>query len=649
MYTISKISSHSAIDFAAEELKKYLRMMMTECGNIEISYNPAAKTGFRLGLMQDFGLDVSDAMDAELDDILYINTDESGGIIAGDNPRSVLLAVYEYLRQNGCRWLFPGVDGEFIPMQEIKPVSYRHKPTSRYRGWCNEGSESQPTMIDAIDFMPKVGMNVFMIEFFIPTHYYSRYYNHTHNEENRAAEPVTNATILQWKRACESELSKRGLQLHDIGHGWGCESFGIDSIKEDANSLISDETRQFLALVNGVRKLPEREAKNSQFCMSNEMARRKVVTHVANYAERSTNVDYLHVWLGDGMNNHCECPKCAKKTTSDWYVILLNEIDAELTRRKLNTRLVFIVYNDTIWAPVEEKIKNTKRFTLLLATINRYFTKPLERPASLVEVEPYKRNSIKIPKDYEKTYSHFMNWKERAFNGASVSYDYHFWRYQYLDVGGIQLSKVINGDIRFYHENDINGAIEDGSQRSFFPTGLCFYAYARTLFDASLTHGEIAEDYMSHAFGEDWRRFYNYLEDLGNAFNFAYMEGSSPLAGTRSQWYNPEHAKSLERVNEIIENARSLVEKNYISDYRVRTVSVRLIEKHMTFASLFADAMRAKAVGDDDEADRLYKKMRIECGAFEAEYERWYDHGLAFRSLNRIFQSRTLNTEPVIF
>ena len=59
--------------------------------------------------------------------------------------------------------------------------------------------------------------------------------------------------------------------------------------------------------------------------------------------------------------------------------------------------------------------------------------------------------------------------------------------------------------------------------------------------------------------------------------------------------------------------------------------------------------MRAKAIGDDDETDRLYKKMRIECGAFEAEYERWYDHGLAFRSLNRIFQSRTLNTEPVIF
>ena len=176
MYKINKISSHSAVDYAAEELRKYLRMMMPECGNIEIKYAPEAKDGFRLGLMQDFGFDVSDADDVELDDILYIDTDKNGGVIAGDNPRSVLLSVYEYFRQNGCRWLFPGVDGEFIPMKEVEGVKYRFKPSMRYRGLCNEGSEFQSNMIEAIGFLPKVGMNVFMMEFFIPTSYYRRYY-----------------------------------------------------------------------------------------------------------------------------------------------------------------------------------------------------------------------------------------------------------------------------------------------------------------------------------------------------------------------------------------------------------------------------------------------------------------------------------------
>ena len=69
MYTINKITSDSVVDFAAEELKKYLRMMMPDSGDIKIKYNPDATDGFRLGLMQDFGLDVSDAEDTELDDI----------------------------------------------------------------------------------------------------------------------------------------------------------------------------------------------------------------------------------------------------------------------------------------------------------------------------------------------------------------------------------------------------------------------------------------------------------------------------------------------------------------------------------------------------------------------------------------------------
>ena len=292
MLVINKISSHSTIDFAAMELCKYLRMMMTECGNIDIKYDPNSESGFRLGLMQDFGLDTSDAEDTALDDIIYIDTDKDGGVISGDNPRSVLLAVYEYLRQNGCRWLLPGVDGEYIPMKDIEPVKYRHKASLRYRGWCNEGSECQWQLIEAIDFMPKVGLNTFMIEFFIPTHYYSRYYCHTHNEENRPPEPVTNAQILQWKRATEAELSKRSIQLHDIGHGWGCESFGIDSLSSGADEMIDEEQRSFIALVNGERRLPFSAAKNSQFCMSNREARKRVVKSVCDHA--LTDNSYIH-------------------------------------------------------------------------------------------------------------------------------------------------------------------------------------------------------------------------------------------------------------------------------------------------------------------------------------------------------------------
>ena len=48
MYVINKITSSNVVDFAAEELKKYLRMMMPRCGEIEIKYAPDAKDGFRV-------------------------------------------------------------------------------------------------------------------------------------------------------------------------------------------------------------------------------------------------------------------------------------------------------------------------------------------------------------------------------------------------------------------------------------------------------------------------------------------------------------------------------------------------------------------------------------------------------------------------
>ena len=207
MYTINKITSNPVVDFAAEELKRYLRMMMPRCGEIPISYNPEAKNGFRLGLMEDFGLDCSEAEVQELDDILHIDTDKNGGIISGNNPRSVLLAVYRYLTINGCRWLYPGVDGEFIPIKDIEETKYHKMADCRYRGQCNEGAESQQAMMDTIDFSPKIGLNVYMLEFDIPKIYYDWYYTHKYNEANREPEPVNADTVLQWKRACETEIA----------------------------------------------------------------------------------------------------------------------------------------------------------------------------------------------------------------------------------------------------------------------------------------------------------------------------------------------------------------------------------------------------------------------------------------------------------
>ena len=651
MLTINKMTSTSPVDFAAEELKKYLRMMMPECGDIKIAYNPLAADGFRLGLMQDFGLDVSDAEEPLLDDILYIDCDTEGGIIAGDNPRSVLLAVYEYLRQNGCRWILPGVDGELIPMQDILPVKYRHKPTTRFRGWCNEGAEYQDSMIDAIDFLPKVGMNVFMMEFRIPVCYYDNYYNHIKNEENRPPEPVSERQVLQWKRQCEAEIAKRGLQFHDIGHGFTCDPFGIDSSKEgkleDDSDIIPEEARPFVALLDGKRNLYRHSPLCTNFCMSNAHARDRMAKYIADYAESHSNVDYLHIWLADYVNNHCECDECQKKTVSDWYVMLLNEIDDALRAKSLDTRIVFIVYLDTFWAPLEEKIKDYRRFSLLVAPITRTYTMTLPETPSEITLRPFVRNKLTAPATLEESFAYLKEW-DKAYSGAKMSYEYHFWRHLFSDVSGITMARRINEDVRAYKANGVNGIIEDGSQRCFFPHGYTFYAYARSLYDFTLTEEEIAKEYFPAAYGEDWREFYSYLERLGKLIDFNYFYGKDSEDESVSPYYSPKKAADFRLAKEYIETAgRALIEKHYNYEDRARTLSVRLLEHHADFYSKLSEALVKKALAMDEEADALLDELRRDFGKREAAIEKYYDHSLAFKQYMFVFATKR-KAAPII-
>ena len=650
MFLINKITSDTTVDFAAEELKKYLRMMMPECGDIKIFYKPDAEGGFRLGLMQDFGLDVTEVDDVELDDIIYVDTDARGGVIAGDNPRSVLMAVYEYLRQNGCNWYFPGVDGEYIPMQEIKPVKYKHIPSCRYRGWCNEGAESQTAMLETIDLCPKLGMNTYMLEFRIPRHYYSSYYEHYYNEDNRAPEPISDTQVLQWKRMCETEISKRGLQFHDIGHGFTVDPFGVDSancwtaINDDD---LSPDTRKFLAEINGHRGLFRGQPVNTQFCMSNPEARRIFCDYVVDYAARHSNETYLHVWLADAHNNHCECEECRKKTTSDWYMILMNELDTALAKAGLKTRIVFIVYLDTTWAPEVEKIENPERFTLLLAPITRSYDATLPPLKEGFKKLPYVRNKLTMPDTLTENLEYLKDW-ESSYKGLKIAFEYHFWRHNILEPSGIGLARRIVEDVKTYKKNNIDGMIEDGTVRCFFPNGYAYYAAARSMFDTRLEEKDIAKDYFPYLYGEDWEKIYSVLEELSALFDTSFMEGRLSKKDDFSLYYNPEHAKDIEKIPETVKALRELIEKNYNSDYRVRTVAIRLLEHFADYCEGLSGPLYEKALGNEEKAKELFEKFLDDFGKREVMIESYYDHFMVAGALSPMIKPGNNSKKPII-
>ena len=626
MLKINKIISCSVIDYAAEELKKYLRMMMPECGDVEIRLDAEAKDGFILGLMRDLGLDLSDVENAELDDVIYIETDTRGGTIAGSNPRSVLIAVYEYLRQNGCEWLLPGVDGEYIPLKEISPVSYRHKPKMRYRGNCIEGATSQEVLLGFIELMPKLGLNSFMIQFRNPIEFFNRHYKHIRNDEERPPEEITKDMSIQWTRMLECEMDKRGIMLHSCGHGWNNDPFGIDSSlgwRHVDDSLIPDEYRDCIAMVNGKRTF-FRSPPNTQFCMSSPRARGLFVNYVADYVASHGNTSHLHIWLADDRNNHCECDECVKRTPSDWYVILLNELDAELTRRDLDMHIVFIVYIDTTWAPLTEKIVNKDRFTLMIAPIYRDYDVSLGEPDPTLKKVPYVRNKTPLIKSLQEFMLYFDDWR-KMWQGDSFAFEYHFWKHHQFDLSGLQMAARLHQDARDYLSRGVNGIMQCGSQRGFTPNGFAFYTHARSLYDVSLSLEEITEKYYSIAYGEDWRLFYNGLKRLSDAVPYEYMCLDKALSRPYA-YKKPSMTAAIESLRRITKDIRELIRSHYNSEYRVRTVLVRLLEYYLEYVDLLSVALAHKSVGDDGAARVAYEDIRLMLGRYESYYEKYDDH-----------------------
>ena len=635
MYRIYKINDSTVVDFAAEELKKYMRMMMPECGEIVIKRQLDATEGFRLGLMSDFGLDTSEAEDVELDDIIHIDTTADGGIIAGSNPRSVLLAVYRYLQENGCRWLYPGIDGEFIPTQDVKPTYYHKMADCRHRGQCNEGAEFQQNMMETIDFTPKIGLNVYMLEFTNPN-YYAHYYDRTSNPA-REAEYLSPETRLQWKRQCEAEIAKRGLQFHDMGHGWTCEPFGIEAVE---NPDVPEDMVQYLALCDGKRGLYRNmHPYNTNFCMSNPDARKIVVDNIVNYSRIHTNVDYLHVWLADSWNNHCECDECKKKTPSDWYVILMNELDEALTAAGLPTRIVFICYVDTSWPPQTEAIKNPKRFSLLVAPISRDYTFSAREDVSDVTYPPYKRNENVLFPDVNQYIKVGKEWQDICGVRAFL-YEYHFYIFQFHDLSTLAFAKVVYDDIINYKKNGLNGLVNDCSQRSFWPNGFAFYLYGQVQFDTSIKFEDILEDYFSHAYGEDWREVLAIFEKLREAVPHKYLSRKMSYNPNISKVYNPSVAEGLRSVPTITKEALPFIEAHRKMPYRLQVLSYKLLRYYMEYCDGIANCFAMKCFGAGEEAKKAFDKFLAEFGKYEKEIETYYDQYMMAMCFNVSLKSK---------
>ncbi len=642
--TIAVIGEHPAVQLAAHELQSHLALATEHAVSVEprAAYD-AGDDALWVGLAGAFpALTLPAVEDARFDDAIGIRTGGARGVITGVNPRSALIAAYRYLHALGCRWVRPGADGAYIPHVEIErtAVDVVEAPSYRHRGVCIEGAVSYEHVRDIVDWLPKVGMNSYFIQFREGFTFFDRWYSHAGKpagsggpvEQPEEAFTVAGAQALVQRIA--HEIEQRDLLFHAVGHGWTCEPFGMRGLGwEYPPEPAPPEVVPYLALVNGKREVWEGIPLNTNLCYSNPDVRRIVAQAIAEYAEAHPEVDLLHFWLADGANNHCECDACRELRPADFYVMMLNEVDRLLGDKGLDTRIVFLIYVDLLWPPERERIANPDRFILMFAPITRTFSRPFSATAALPALSPYARNRLTFPRSIEENVAFLRAWQAQFEEPLdSFDFDYHLMWSHLSDPGYMQISQVLHADLQRLHDLGLNGFNSCQTQRACFPTGLPMAVMGWTLWNRERDFDEMARDYFAAAFGPDGEACRAYLEQLGDLFDPAYLRGEKPDG-------DAEAAGRLKRVPALVDAFRPVIERNVESANPCRAASWAYLRHHADMAVALAGALEARAMGDTDEASKRWQAVQQMVWEREDALHAVLDVWLFTKVMNRLFEN----------
>ena len=596
------------VRLASEELYKYLLRMGAPRLELTLGVEPDLTLGLgSRGISAAFPL----VEDTALDDQYFIRVDgEAGeGLILGNNPRAVLLAAYRYLTLIGCRFLAPGLENESIPLL-TDPAAFSAEECVtadlRHRGVCLEGADSIDDILRFIDWSPKVGYNSFFFQFEYPKTFLERYYQHL-GSTLMAPQPFTMEDAVRLMPFFDEELKKRGMIQHRVGHGWTSKVLGYaETGWEIAEKPADEETTSLMAMVNGKRELWGGIPTNTNLCLSKSLARQRFTAQVVNYLRKNPSVDYLHIWLADDHNNSCECENCRKKRPSDWYVILLNQLDEALTRERISTRLVMLVYFDLLWEPAEEKILHPERFMLMFAPYTRSFRRSFSEidPENLPQEPAFDLNHQKTPGDVETNLKFLTQWQKHAFASKGFDcfdYDYYMGRAHYGDPTYVRIAKTIAGDMRSQKRFGMNGYNSCQELRAQFPNALANYTLAWCSVDTSLDFTALATEFYRDCYGSEGEELFPLMDEMSELFSPDYVMLGSPRK-------DPVYHENMKKASRLLKDIEALVRRERSGLTTLQTKHWKKMEQWIVYTEIYIRIMLHTTAEEIEEAMVIFEK-----------------------------------------
>lgn len=587
--------NNKTCNFAKSELKDYLSRMGNPDFTITLKIVTPAE--MRMEKLPDFNPD----------DSYCIHIDKDTKLISANNPRALLIAVYRYLTIIGCRFLRPGKAFEIVPVYQSVEKFYareEHSASLRHRGICIEGTDSIENIRDMLDFLPKLGYNSFFFQFKTPHTFLKRWYEYS-SESGEKWQEETSEKLLAY---FDDMMEERGLLRHRMGHGWTAEIIGAKNLYgwDSEEYHVPDDIKPLVALVGGKRALFGGVAVNTNLCFSNEAALNKFSDLVETYLDNNPGTEYLHIWLADGQKNFCECDACCNMRPSDQYIMLLNHLDACLTKKGSDTKLCLLMYEDLLWAPIVKRLNNPDRFTLMFAPIHRSFNTSYKDVKNLPEVPQYKLNKSLSPKDTPSNIAFLKEWKEKV-PCDSFAYDYYLGRAHHSEPSHLKISKMIYDDLHTYKDMDLNGIISCQELRCAFPNSLPNYVMGKAALNLNESFEDIADEYYTACYGDCGKELYKLMEKLSKLFHMDYINYIfCPIPRT-----NPDIAKNMEMADSELKNIEALILKEKGDLHPVQSHMWREIEFFVRYSYVFTDMVRQLSSGLKDKAEEIFKNEFI--------------------------------------
>ncbi len=585
------------IMFAREELEKYLKIL-------------GISAKIELGLYEDFDLDEK-VEDPFFDDGYVIKIHNTKGYIAGSNERSVLFGVYRVLEEWGMTWARPGKNGDHIAENShSEDLEINEKAYLRYRTMCIEGAISFQNVLDMVDWIAKVGFNGYFVQYENAFEFFSGWYTHKENPY-KEPEEFNYEMVDNFMKVLDKEIHKRGLLFHRIGHGWHSFPFGIPDDPKKWPKKTPEWYNDICAERNGVREVDKQGIYFNQLCFTRPRVIETIADAVIKYFNEHPEVDVLHFWLADALNNTCECEDCTKFRYADAYVNIINEVTDRMKANGITKKIIPIAFLNTLWPPVVEKLRNKECLAMTWAPITRTYTKSFPNGHQRKVAPEYKLNGYFKSYDIDENLSYLYEW-QKEFEGDWIDYDYHLMWDQQIEAGGEAMAKIISEDIKNFESLGLRGFTTCQLQRNAFPTSIGMTVMAKTMWNKDADFEEIRTKLYEGTFGRyEVENLKKYFATLSDCFDLALIKDEASGHDVIDTTVDKSEDIAILRKKMVIaiknmEDFMPTIQKYLISYDVHENDSWHLLELHNKIYTLLAQSIVARIDGKYDEANKLY-------------------------------------------